>query len=185
MTRHPHLLDRNNSALVIVDIQEKLSTIMKDRDVLLENVSKLIKGCRILNVPVFYTEQYPKGLGRTEKVLVDLLADLKPVEKIRFSVCNEIALMRPIKEKSVQQIILAGIETHVCILQSALDFLHQGYQVHIPADAAFSRKEADRQTALNRLAREGVIITSTEAALFELMAVAGSEEFKQISKLVK
>ena len=185
MPRHPNLLDRNKTALVIVDVQTRLSSIMEKRQAVLDNLAKLIKGCRILSVPVFFTEQYPKGLGRTEQPLLDLLGDVTPVEKIRFSVCQEEALMKPLTQKGLVQIVLVGMETHVCILQSALDFLHHGFRVHLPADAVCSRRESDHHHGLKRMAGQGVTITSTEAVLFELAETAGTAEFKQISQLVK
>lgn len=185
MPRHPNLLKRSRAALLIVDVQERFAPVINDMDAIVENIVKLIRGCKILDIPVFYTEQYPKGLGRTVKEILQYLPDVEPVEKLRFSTCCENALMKPLKTKAVQQIILAGIETHVCMLQSSLDFSEAGFQVHVVKDATGSRKETDRDTALQRLMQQGVTVTSTEAVLFELTEFAGTDEFKQIAALVK
>ncbi len=185
MPRHPNLLKRSRSALLIVDVQERFAPVINDMDAIVENIVKLIRGCKILDIPVFYTEQYPKGLGRTVKEVLQYLSDVEPVEKLRFSTCCENAIMKPLKTKAVQQIILVGIETHVCMLQSALDFTEAGFQVHVVKDATGSRKNADRDTALQRLIQQGITVTTTESALFELTEFAGTDEFKQISGLVK
>jgi len=185
MPRHSNLLKRSRAALLIVDVQERFAPVINDMDAIVENIVRLIRGCKILDIPVFYTEQYPKGLGRTVKEVLQYLADVEPVEKLRFSTCCESALMKPLKTKAIQQIILAGIETHVCMLQSSLDFTEAGFQVHVGKDATGSRKPADRDTALQRMVQQGVTVTTTEAALFELTEFAGTDEFKQIAALVR
>ena len=185
MSRHPNLLDRSKSALVIIDIQERIARVMPQRETVLLNVAKLIHGCQILNVPVFYTEQYPQGLGRTEAELLQLLPAMDALEKRRFSVLDETGLREAFRTKGVQQILLCGMETHVCVLQSALDFTQADFQVHVIIDAVCSRKLLDYEMALERLHRLGVTLSSTEAALFELTETSASEEFKQISRLIK
>jgi len=185
MPRHPNLLKRSRAALIIVDVQERFAPVINDMDAIVGNIVKLVRGCKILDIPVFYTEQYPKGLGKTVKEIVQYLPDIEPVEKLRFSICCENALMKPLKAKAVRQIILVGIETHVCMLQSALDFTEAGFQVHVVKDATGSRKNINRDTALQRMVQQGITVTTTESALFELTEFAGTDEFKQIATLVK
>lgn len=185
MNRHPELLDRNKAALIVIDIQERVLNVMPDREGLLKAVRTLISGCKQLQVPVFCTEQYPKGLGPTEAGIAALLDQDAAIEKIRFSACCEPELMRGLQEKGIQQTVLVGIESHVCVLQTAFDLKNLGYQVHVVRDGVASRKASDRDTALRRMMASGIIVTNVESALFEMTEVAGSPEFKEISKLVK
>lgn len=185
MARHPHILNREQSALIIIDVQECFVPVIANFQDIEKNIVTLIKGCKILNLPIWYTEQYPKGLGRTVKAVKEQLQETNPVEKVRFSTCCENTLIKSLWEQNIRQIILAGIETHVCILQSALDFTHLGYQVHVVADAVSSRKTVDRDSALQRMIQHGINITTVETALLELTTIAGTDEFKQISALIK
>jgi nicotinamidase-related amidase len=158
---------------------------MAHRERLLANAVKLIEGCKILQVPVYLTEQYPRGLGTTESVVREALADTPTHEKVAFSCCAVEPLVSQLHRKGIHQVVLAGIEAHVCVLQSALDLLAADFQVHVPYDATTSRKESDWQVALKRMRTCGVIVTTTESVLFELLEVAGTPEFKQVSALIK
>ncbi|MBN1478902.1 hydrolase [candidate division KSB1 bacterium] len=185
MSRHPDILNRYKAALIIVDMQEKFAPVILDYAQVEKNIITLVKACRILGVPIFYTEQYPKGLGRTTELLGVELSDLYSIEKMFFSAAGEKALQTALEENAVSQIMLVGIETHVCILQSALDFSCMGYNVHVLRNATSSRRPIDRDNALERLQQKGITVSTVESALFELTEVAGTENFKQISKLVK
>ncbi len=185
MKRHPQILDRNQTALLIVDVQEKINFVMMHGDLVVESILKLIKACQILNVPIFITEQYPKGLGPTEPQILQALDGKIPLQKMTFSCCGSQELLQQINHLKVRQVILTGIESHVCVQQTALDLLAQEIQVHIPKDAVSSRKELDYQTALARMSNAGVVLTSVEAALFELLQEAGTPEFKEVTKLIK
>jgi nicotinamidase-related amidase len=185
MERHPNILNRQKSALIIVDMQQRFESVIPDFAFLSDNIIKLIEASKLFALPLFYTEQYPKGLGRTSEALLQHLGDYTPIEKMRFSICGEPKLTASLREKGIEQILLVGIETHVCILQSALDLLHLGYQVHLPIDATSSRNPRNRDSAIERLRQQGVTITNCESALFELTEVSGTEEFKTISRLVK
>lgn len=185
MNRHPNLLNRNKTALIIIDIQERLARVMNKRETVVGNTVKLIRGFKILNAPVFYTEQYPKGLGGTDPAILQHLDFIEPFVKAGFSVCSSEEFLQKINMTGVNQLVLAGMETHVCVLQSALDFLQAGFQVYVAADCVCSRKEFDYATALKRLTQKGVTITSTETVLFELMQEAGSDKFKSISQIIK
>lgn len=158
---------------------------MKYRVRVVKNTVKLIEGFNILNVPIFITEQYRKGLGPTEKLILNALTKPDIVEKINFSCCASRPFMEQLRSKRIQQVVVCGIEAHVCVLQTCLDLLAEKFQVHLVTDAISSRKKLDHQTAIDRMKSAGVILTTMEMALFELLEQAGTSEFKQISQLVK
>lgn len=185
MVRHNTILTRKSSGLLIIDIQQRINAVMKFRVRVIKNTVKLIEGFNILDVPIFITEQYRKGLGPTEKSILDALTKLDIVEKINFSCCASPPFMEQLHQKNIQQVVVCGIEAHVCVLQTCLDLLAEGFQVHLVVDAISSRKKLDHQTAIDRMQSAGVILTTTETALFELLEQAGTSEFKQISQLVK
>lgn len=181
----PKMLSRDRSALLVVDIQERLWPVMRDRQRLVDRVVILMKGCGLLKIPIFVTEQYPKGLGTTVAPVKEALGGLEPLVKMTFSCCGLTELADNLKEKGIKQIVVVGIESHVCVLQTALDLLSLGFQVHVPRDAVTSRHEEDERTALQRMAREGVVITTVEMVLFELLRTAEAPEFKQVSRFIK
>jgi nicotinamidase-related amidase len=183
--RHETILDRNTTALLVVDVQERLWTVMRQRQRVAERIDLLIRGCQLLRVPIYHTEQYPQGLGPTIASVQELFSDTKPLVKMTFSCCGLTQLPRTMKEKGIVQLLLVGIEAHVCVLQTALDFLSQGFQVHLVTDAISSRNQADQEIALRRLSREGVILSTVETALFELLTTAEAPEFKSLSELIK
>lgn len=183
--RHPTILDRQQTALLVIDIQERVHAVMRYRELVESNALKLIRGCQLLHVPIFLTEQYPKGLGHTISSIRYALQTTLPLQKMTFSCCGSEELVSELKAREIRQVVLAGIETHVCVLQTALDLLANNYQVHVARDAVSSRRELDHDTALQRLAQAGALITTTEAALFELMVRADTAEFKEVSKLIK
>lgn len=185
MNRHPNLLQRSRSALLIIDVQEKFVPVISEFDRIETNISTLIQGCSLMGVSTFYTEQYPKGLGRTTGALREKLQPAVPFEKLRFSAAGETELLDVLVEHNIKQLILVGIETHVCLLQSALDFLERGYQVYIVADATASRNPNDSTLALQRMREEGITVTSKESVLFELAETSGTDKFRQLSALVK
>lgn len=183
--RNPKILNREKSALLIIDIQERILGVMRKRDRLIDNTLKLIRGAKIINIPIFYTEQYPKGLGETYRDLKAELGVQDAVQKLTFSCSGAEGLFETLAAKNISQVIVCGIESHVCVQQTVLDLLSNGFQVTIPADALSSRKKFDYETALHRMRSNGAEITSTESVLFELLEVCGTPEFKAISKLVK
>jgi nicotinamidase-related amidase len=183
--RHATILDRPHTALLVIDIQDHVHAVMRFREAVETNAVKLIRGCQILGVPILLTEQYPKGLGHTIAAIRHALQTALPLQKMTFSCCGSEELMAALREKNIRQVVLVGIETHVCVLQTALDLLANNYQVHVVRDAVSSRHELDHQTALQRLQQAGVVVTTAEAVLFELMVRADTAEFKEISKLIK
>ncbi len=179
--RSAELLQRDRSRLLLVDMQERLVPVIPDREALIARCRLLAQGAQILSVPIHITEQYPKGLGPTVPEIAEFAAD-RPA-KTRFSCAECLGWLPPGPEEPFQ-IVVAGIEAHVCILQTVLDLLALGYQVHIAVDAVSGRLELDKQVALRRMELSGAVLTTVEAVLFEWCEVAGTPEFKAISKLI-
>ena len=175
----------NDTVALVIDIQDKLFPHIDNHDQLEANCRILLSGLKVLDIPIVVTEQYPKGLGPTIKGLSNLITDFSPIEKLSFSCCGEKKFLEAVQGYGKRNIIICGIETHVCVLQTVMDLIERGYLPVIIEDCVSSRKPKDRETALKRMAREGVIITTYESILFELCEVAGTDQFKQISKLVK
>lgn len=179
---------RESAVLVIIDVQERLAPVMHERFEMEKNIERLIRGAHVLGVPVLVTEQYVKGLGRTVEPLRAALEETcgyRPIGKNCFSAhgCEPFAAQLAALER--RQVILAGIEAHVCVFQTALDLLPAGLTVAVAADAVSSRTARNREIALQRLTAEGVLLSSTEMALFELLGAAGTEEFRAVSKIIK
>ena len=185
MKRHSKILQRDKAGLLVIDIQERILKVMLNHETLVANVNKLINGFKILNLPIFYTEQYPKGLGPTTGLILPNLPPGEAIQKLTFSCSGADGLFQNLKDNKLEQIVVCGIESHVCVMQTVLDLVANDFQVNVPIDSISSRKEADYSSALMRFQSEGAIITSTESVLFELLEECRSEEFKQISKLVK
>lgn len=181
--RSPELIARDDSRLGLIDMQEKLLAAMSDRDVVIANCRKLLAAARLFEVPVTATEQYPRGLGPT---VPELSAELSrpPVEKLRFSAVEAFPDHSHPESEGLSRIVLAGIETHVCIQQTALDLLAAGYRVYVPADAVTSRHEHDWKFGLQRMTDCGVVVTTTEAILFEWCETAEHQKFRELSRIV-
>ena len=187
MTKHPNLLDINNSVLLVVDIQSKLTHVMPETaaEEMIKNSSRLIEAANQLNIPVLLTEQYPKGLGVTVEDLNKKLNDeASRFEKTGFSCCSAEHFNDTLQKKERKQIIMVGQETHVCILQTALELIQQGYQVHIIEDAVCSRKAEHKFYALQRMQQQGATINNFESVLFEWLKDSKHESFSTISRLL-
>ncbi len=176
---------KENTIGIFIDIQEKLFPHMQEMDQLEQNLITLAAGFKVLEVPFLVTEQYPKGLGFTILPLKMAFGEYSAIEKMAFSCCDEPQFANALGADGKKNVILCGIETHVCVLQTALDLLQAGYQPVVIEDCVSSRKLSDKNTAISRLRQEGAIITSLESILFELTRYSGTETFKAISKLVK
>lgn len=181
--RNPDLLSRHNSRLLIVDMQEKLLPHIAGHEAVLKNALKLVKAAELLGLPYTATEQYPKGLGPTVAPLAERIPD-RP-SKIRFSAAECLQWDFCRTEDTRRSIVIAGIEAHICVLQTACDLEAMGYNPVVVADAVGSRTPLDREIALRRLDRYGVTNVTTESVLFEWCEQAGTSEFKAISLLVK
>jgi nicotinamidase-related amidase len=169
--------------LLVIDVQDRINAVMADQDHL-PRLEVLIEACRAMAVPVIASEQYPSGLGPTVRALADAL-DGEPGVKDTFSCARDDGLRDAIAATGRAQIVVTGIETHVCVLQTALDLLVAGNEVHVPHDAVNSRRPADKEWALRRMEAAGATITSTESALFELLERCDSDDFKTVAKLIK
>lgn len=180
------MLSVKNSVLVVIDMQEKLSRAMHDRENLVTNAAKIIHGAKVLGLPVIWTEQNPAGLGPTLREIRDHIpADSEPVIKLSFSCCAEPAFLDKLNAIGRKQALVLGIESHVCVCQTILDLLELGYETHIICDAVASRTTENKLIGIERSKQAGAISTSVEMALFELLKVAEGDKFKQILKIVK
>ncbi|MHC5060174.1 MAG: hydrolase [Planctomycetota bacterium] len=179
------MLDTKKCCLVIVDVQGKLAELMDGKESVLANIEILIKAAKALGLGIIWCQQYPKALGQTVPQIAELLDDSDPIDKFSFSCCGQGEFNGKLKELRPSQIILCGIEAHVCIYQTAADLLDTDYEVHVIADAVSSRTPANREIAIRRMDADGVIISSTEMALFELLRTAKHEKFKELAKLIK
>ena len=183
--RFNKLLKSEKTALLIIDIQERILPVISNHQRVLDNTMKLIKGFKIIGLPIYYTEQYPKGLGPTVSSITEELGDLKPFDKMSFSCSGAGDLFEEFKKKNLSQIVICGIESHVCVQQTVLDLIENRIQVNLAADAVSSRKEIDYNTSLERMRQHGAEVTTTESILFELLNICGTPQFKDISKIVK
>jgi len=179
------MLQLDSTVLVVIDVQDRLFRVMPDREALADSLRKLVSGARVLGVPVILTEQYPKGLGPTIAGLAELMPGIKPIPKLSFSCCGEKHFLRELKSLGRRQVLLAGIELHVCVYQTAVDLLAAGYEVQVVADCVASRRVEDRKIGLMKLRDGGAGLTTAEMALFELLQVAEGDVFKEISRIVK
>ena len=178
-------IERQKSAGLLVDVQERLFPHMDQHDELLRRTKILLEGLKILKVPMVVTEQYPKGLGSTLEPLSSLLEKQDVIEKLSFSCCGEAAFTDTLRSLERPIILLCGIEAHVCVLQTTVDLLEEGYAVVVVEDCISSRNPEDKRVAVERMRSEGAVISTCESVLFELTKVAGTDEFKAISRLVK
>jgi nicotinamidase-related amidase len=176
---------KDRSAALIIDIQERLYPFIFENEKLTKNVSKLIEGLKIIGIPIFITEQYVKGLGPTIGPVAALLGSHPRIEKMSFSCCDEPRVMEGIAVTGKENIIIAGIESHVCVLQTVIDLKRNGYHPIVAEDCVSSRNENDKRIAIERMRQEGAIITTCESILFELLRYSGTEQFRGISRLVK
>ena len=174
-----------DSLLIVVDCQEKMMPAIHGSEKLLERIALLIRGIRILEIPILTAQQYTKGLGDTSKILKDALGDFKHIEKIDFSCCGEPEFIKKLKSTGRKNIIVCGVEAHVCVQQTVLDLLAAGNNVYVIADCIGSRHENDRIYAENRMRQTGAVLTTAESALFELLRRADHPKRKEISALVK
>ena len=179
------MLDIENCCLAVVDVQGKLAQLMHGKDALFKNIQVLVQAANILDIPILWCQQVPDALGPTVPEIARLLSDIEPINKSVFSCCGADQFMGKLNESSRNQVLLCGIEAHICVYQTAADLLVKGFDVSVVADAVSSRTLDNKQIALNRLAAEGASITSVEMALFELLRTAEHPKFRQIAKLIK
>ena len=178
------LLVKEQTALLVIDVQERLMPVIFEQEKIFANVNKLLRGAEILGLETIITEQYPKGLGNTCKE-VEIGESKTLIEKVCFSCMQSEPVTEQLKLTNKKSLIVCGVESHICVLKTTLDALKQGYEVHVVADAVSSRTAENKQLALDRMRQAGAFITSTEMILFMLLDKAGTDEFKAISRLIK
>ncbi|MGB2499840.1 MAG: hydrolase [Mariniblastus sp.] len=186
--RSPLLMNVDDTAVLVIDAQEKLMPLISNHDEIQTNIIKLLRGAKALGVTTAATEQYPQGLGATVAPIRKELesSEFLPIsEKTMFSCRQCEGLLTKLSKSGIQNILLCGIETHICIAQSAIDLMSLGFRTFICADAVGSRNTFDHQLGINRMADSGAVITTTEAAIFEMCMDSKNEAFKTISKLVQ
>lgn len=175
----------NESVGLIIDMQERLYPFIHNHEQLTRNTGILIEGLKAIGIRILVTEQYTKGLGFTIEPLKELIREIPVIEKQAFSCCDEPLFSSEFKALNTKNVIIAGIETHVCVLQTVIDLLQEGYQPVVIEDCVGSRNPNDKAIAIERMRQEGAIISTYESILFELLRYSGTEVFKKISKLVK
>ncbi len=177
------LMNKDNSLLLIIDVQERLVTAMDSPREVINCCAKLVSVAKRLNIPFLITEQYPKGLGQT---IVDVRQAAGPdagyFEKLEFSVMRNEKIAAAVKNSGKKQVVIAGVETHICVLQTAMELAEQGYAVFVVSNACSSRENLQHAFALQRMARNGIDVVSSEMVIFEWLEKAGTEEFKEISR---
>ncbi|HEY4745162.1 MAG TPA: hydrolase [Desulfuromonadaceae bacterium] len=180
-------LERDKAVLVVVDVQERLCAAMDHKVLhsLTKNIGILLEAAAELKVPVLVTEQYVKGLGPTLPELRAKAGDAPCYEKMAFSCCGSAEFVDQLKASGRTQVIVTGMETHVCVLQTVIELRDAGFEVHLVKDAVMSRSKRNWQTAVEAMTLTGAVPTCTESVLFQLLKVAGTEEFKKLSKLVR
>ncbi len=184
--KHPGLLRADGTALFVVDIQERFRAVMADASALIGVSVRLVKTFRALELPIIVTEQYPKGLGHTVEELREALGgEASPHAKTRFSSCGSDEVCSSLVEQRIRQALVCGIEAHVCVSQTVHDLILRGLSVHVAVDGVASRKTHDRDVALSRMERAGAILTTSEAAAFELLEDARHPKFKEVQALYK
>ena len=184
--KHPSILDKRRAALSVIDMQEAFRPMIEGFAAYAERIAVLVQACQILDVPIIVTEQYPKGLGRTvAEIAAHLPEGTTPLEKLTFSAGGLREFDTQLRERHAEQVIVCGIEAHICVSQTAHDLLRLGYQVHLASDAIAARLQVNREVALQKMTNSGAVLSSVEMAVFELCGAAGTDEFKQIQRLVK
>ena len=183
---HPNLLEKSRTALVVIDIQEAFRSVVPDFALIASRASTAVRGFQLLEVPVIVTEQYPNGLGHTAEEIQLMLAEGTEVyEKTAFSSCGAAQFEKKLKTLKVEQVVICGLETHVCVNQTAHDLLDRGFQVHLMTDCVASRFTHDKDAGLAKMLACGVIQSSIEMALFELMRDSTHEKFREVQALIK
>ncbi len=184
--QHEAILRKKDTLFLIIDIQERLLPAVAESDKVLRTASILAQAAEILDIPLIISEQYPKGLGHTVPQISDGMPEnTQIIEKTTFSCLQSKALNKAIKSSMASQIVICGIESHICVTQTALDLAATGSQIHLLTDGISSRNPLNKEYTITRLARAGIIISNLESALFELLIEAKGDEFKAISKLIK
>ncbi len=180
-------LDRESTVLLVVDVQTKLAAAMSDEmlDTIVTNIDILATSFHMMGLPVCESLQYPQGLGETLEELSGIIKPHYRFEKREFSCANDEGFNQLLEDEKIKSVVIVGMETHVCVLQTAIDLLQKGYKVHVVSDAVISRNEFNWEIGIDYMQNAGALITVTEVVLFQLLRTSAAKEFKEISNLIK
>ncbi len=184
-SRHPELFTDENSLVLLIDFQERFIPVLHKNDETVKNIKLLLSGANIYTLPIIVTEQVPEKLGSTISDFKEYLHGAKFFYKKTMSCCGQVGFLEELKNRNIKRIAVCGIEAHVCVLQTSLDLIHNGFQVHLACDAVTTRVPYNKEIAIGKMKSAGVIISSVETLLFEMAYMAGTEEFKKLQQLFK
>lgn len=179
------MLNSTDTVLVVVDVQGKLAQLMSDRETLFANLQRMVKGAQVLDIPILWMEQYPEKLGSTIPELAELMPDIQPIAKMSFSCARNAQFSSALTALGRKQVLVVGMEAHVCVYQTAVDLVNEGYQVEVVEDAIGARIASNKGVGVRKMCAQGVGLTSTEMALFELMAHCEHPGFREMQSIVK
>ncbi len=179
------LLSADNTGIVLLDVQEKLMPVMGRKEKVTENILRLLHLSKLYNLPVVLTEQYPKWLGSTSLEIKEALSSYDPIEKLHFNCCDDDTFNTRLESEGLTNIILMGVESHICIFMTCISLLEKGYKIHVPQDAVDSRTDENRRIGLELMRGAGALITSTETVIYQILNRAGTKEFKEMLKRIK
>jgi nicotinamidase-related amidase len=178
-------LDKEKTGLLIIDVQEKLMQVMGQRQRVADNITKLVLLSKLFDFPVILTEQYPKWLGPTLPEVAESLPAYQPISKLHFNCCDVDAFNHRLDSEGLRNVIVTGVESHICVFQTCVSILERGYRVHVPQDAVDSRTDENWRVGLDLMKQAGAVITSTETVIYQILKKAGTKEFKQMLKVIK
>jgi nicotinamidase-related amidase len=179
------LLRKKNTGLIVVDVQKNLVPVMGQKERVIDNIIKLLELAKLFSLPIITTEQYPKWLGTTLPEIIENMPAYDPITKLHFDCCEVDTFNESLDAKGVKNMIVTGVETHICIFQTCVSLLEKGYHIQVPQDAVTSRTEENWRVGLGLIQAAGATITSTEAIIYQVLQKAGTKEFKQMLKFVK
>jgi len=179
------LLDKENTGLLVIDVQEKLMEVMGQKQRVIDNIIRLLHLSKLFNLPVILTEHYRKWLGPTLPLIVETLPSYDPINKMHFNCCDVDAFNDRLNSEGFRNIIITGVESHICIFQTCVSILERGYNVHVPQDAVDSRTDENWRVGLRLMEKAGALITSTEAVIYQILKKAGTKEFNKMLKIIR
>ena len=180
------MFERVKTLVAVIDAQERMMPVIEGNERVVDNISRMVRGCLALGLPMLVTEQYSQGLGPTVEPIATAMKEwYRPIEKMTFSAVESMAFMQQLETTGATKVLLCGVEAHICVFQTANDLRQVGWDVEVIADAVGSRVDYSRQIALERMHRHGIEMTTVEMALFKIMKTAECPEFKTVSQIVK
>ena len=179
------ILNKENTGLLIIDVQEKLMQVMGKKEKIVEDINKLVILSKLFDFPVILTEQYPKWLGPTLRELAESLPVYEPITKFHFNCCDVDAFNNRLDSEDLRNIIITGVESHICVFQTCVSILEKGYNVHVPQDAVGSRIDENSRVGLDLMKQAGAVITSTETVIYQILKKTGTKEFKEMLKVIR